>query len=98
MKATLCLVAAITLIPDFAQAIPLAPRSSSPRTVGLDIQRRWPADILDHDRRRLLKRAGTVSETLDNLETLYFANATLGTPGQPIRLPIDTGSSDLWVN
>lgn len=31
-------------------------------------------------------------------ETLYFANATLGTPAQSFRLHIDTGSSDLWVN
>jgi hypothetical protein len=31
-------------------------------------------------------------------ETLYFANATLGTPAQSQRLHLDTGSSDLWVN
>lgn len=35
---------------------------------------------------------------MDNLETLYFANASLGTPAQNFRLHIDTGSSDLWVN
>jgi hypothetical protein len=29
---------------------------------------------------------------------LYFVNATLGTPGQSLRLHLDTGSSDLWVN
>lgn len=32
------------------------------------------------------------------METLYFANASLGTPQQPLRLHIDTGSSDLWTN
>lgn len=31
-------------------------------------------------------------------ETLYFLNATIGTPPQGIRLHVDTGSSDLWVN
>lgn len=31
-------------------------------------------------------------------ETLYFANVTIGTPGQQLRLHIDTGSSDLWTN
>lgn len=31
-------------------------------------------------------------------ETLYFVNATLGTPPQALRLHLDTGSSDLWVN
>jgi hypothetical protein len=39
-----------------------------------------------------------VQQTLDNLETLYFANASLGTPQQTLRLHIDTGSSDLWAN
>ena len=29
---------------------------------------------------------------------MYFANATLGTPAQSLRLHLDTGSSDLWVN
>lgn len=39
-----------------------------------------------------------MKSTLDNEETLYFINATLGTPAQSLRLHIDTGSSDLWVN
>lgn len=64
--------------------------------MGLDIQRRHVADPLAHD--RLRRRKGTVSEKLDNLETLYYANGTLGTPAQSFRLHIDTGSSDLWVN
>jgi flagellar capping protein FliD len=36
--------------------------------------------------------------TLDNQATLYFANVTLGTPAQKLRLAIDTGSSDIWSN
>ncbi|KAK5663948.1 hypothetical protein OQA88_160 [Cercophora sp. LCS_1] len=31
-------------------------------------------------------------------ETLYFINGTIGTPPRSVRLHIDTGSSDLWVN
>ena len=31
-------------------------------------------------------------------QTLYFFNSTVGTPGQPVRMHLDTGSSDLWVN
>lgn len=49
-------------------------------------------------RDRLRRRADTVDATLDNEATLYFVNATIGTPAQPLRLHIDTGSSDLWVN
>jgi len=78
-----------------AAALTLAPRDN-PKVVGLDIQRRHVADPIAHD--QLRRRAGTVQQTLDNLETLYFANATLGTPEQSFRLHIDTGSSDLWVN
>ena len=48
-------------------------------------------------RDRLRKRA-PLQITLDNEATLYFANITLGTPGQPLRLDIDTGSSDIWAN
>lgn len=79
-------------------AISLAPRSlASPRVLGLDIQRR-NVSPLNHDRSRRRKRSGTVTQSLDNQETLYFANITLGTPGQSLRMHIDTGSSDLWVN
>ncbi|KAJ4982726.1 eukaryotic aspartyl protease [Stagonosporopsis vannaccii] len=78
-----------------AAALKLVPREN-PRVVGLDIQRRNVPDPVARD--QLRRRQSTVQQTLDNLETLYFANATLGTPEQSFRLHIDTGSSDLWVN
>ncbi|CAO2648271.1 Nn.00g075380.m01.CDS01 [Neocucurbitaria sp. VM-36] len=78
-----------------AAAVKLAPREN-PRVLGLDIQRRNVINPVEHD--RLRRRKDPVQQTLDNLETLYFANASLGTPAQTFRLHIDTGSSDLWVN
>ncbi|KAF2711187.1 acid protease [Pleomassaria siparia CBS 279.74] len=68
----------------------------NPRVLGLDIQRRSVVNPVARD--RLRRRQKTVQQTLDNLETLYFANASLGTPAQSLRLHIDTGSSDLWAN
>jgi hypothetical protein len=65
-------------------AISLAPRSSSPNVISLDIERN-AVNPLNHDKSRRRKRAGTVSETLENEETLYFANITLGTPAQSLR-------------
>jgi hypothetical protein len=79
-----------------AISLPVLTPSQNPRVIGLDIQRRYVPNPAEHD--QLRRRAGTVQQTLDNLETLYFANASLGTPAQNFRLHIDTGSSDLWVN
>ncbi|KAF2118956.1 aspartic peptidase domain-containing protein [Lophiotrema nucula] len=76
-------------------AFNLVPRDN-PKVFGLDIQRRHIANPVAHD--RLRRRQKTVQQTLDNLETLYFANTSLGTPEQSLRLHIDTGSSDLWAN
>ena len=67
--------------------------------IGVDIQRRHHVDALKHDGVRFAKRRGqTITEVLDNQETLYFANVTLGTPSQNLRMHIDTGSSDMWCN
>jgi len=70
-----------------------------PKVIALDTNRkRSSLSATQRDSLRLRKRAGTVQETLDNEDTLYFANVTLGTPGQTLRLDIDTGSSDIWTN
>ncbi|KAK2050811.1 eukaryotic aspartyl protease [Colletotrichum somersetense] len=69
---------------------------SAPKVVGLDLHR---ATIpYTRNRKDMLRKRGSVQATLSNLETLYFVNGSVGTPAQPMRLHLDTGSSDLWVN
>jgi hypothetical protein len=71
---------------------------SRPRVLGLELQRNKIQDPVANDRARMQRRDGLVEVAVDNLDTLYFLNATIGSPPQPIRLHLDTGSSDLWVN
>ncbi|KAI9671061.1 MAG: hypothetical protein M1831_005146 [Alyxoria varia] len=39
----------------------------------------------------------TVAAKLGNANYLYYANITVGTPGQLLQLQIDSGSSDVWM-
>ncbi|KAJ5972671.1 uncharacterized protein N7479_002589 [Penicillium vulpinum] len=71
-------------------------RRDNPAVVQMDIQRKDVPDPVARDQAR--RKRSTVSQALDNEETLYFCNVTLGTPKQGLRLVLDTGSSDLWCN
>ncbi|KAK4580385.1 hypothetical protein LTR86_000588 [Recurvomyces mirabilis] len=101
MRTTTAFALATAAAISGAKAINLLERrdGTAPRVVQHEIQRREVKNILQRDQARLRKRAsGTISVNLDNEETLYFMNVTIGTPAQDLRLHIDTGSSDLWVN
>ncbi|KUI63288.1 putative aspartic-type endopeptidase OPSB [Cytospora mali] len=95
MKCTTILALAATII-STAEGINLRKRTDgAPRVVGMETQRK---PVTNPHKRDQLRKRGTVTANLDNEETLYFINATLGTPAQSLRLHLDTGSSDLWVN
>ena len=97
MKASILAALAATIFTSSSDALQLAKRDN-PRVVGFPIQRRETSKIVVSS--ALRKRSQTVAQTLDNFEdgSLYFANATIGTPAQNFRFHLDTGSSDLWAN
>ncbi|KAI0408625.1 aspartic-type endopeptidase [Xylaria palmicola] len=91
------LVAGLAYLPaTHARNIPSTIGQSPPKVISLSTERRAVPNPVHRD--RLRRRAGSIEATLDNEETLYFVNATIGTPAQSVRLHLDTGSSDLWVN
>ena len=79
-----------------ADALAVSKRDN-PKVVGMSLQRRDTSKIIISS---ALRKRATVGQTLDNFEdgSLYFANATIGTPAQNFRFHLDTGSSDLWAN
>ncbi|KAK9380684.1 aspartic peptidase domain-containing protein [Kockiozyma suomiensis] len=88
----------------FALGLALLSTSCAAGTLQLDFSRAPSVGrgnpTLDrlYQKHRISKRAvaSTVGELLDNEFYLYFANVSVGTPGQHLRLQIDTGSSDIW--
>lgn len=81
--------------PSIPLAVAAASFATARNVVSIDIQR---APVSPEDLRlRRLARRQTIAEPLANNQNLYFANVTVGTPGQALSLQIDTGSSDVWM-
>ena len=96
MKNLVVTVLTAGLLASASAAIQLTERQL-PSVVGLDITRRAIQNPAERDALRR-RQSKTVTETLTNEATLYYANVSIGTPAQDLSLHIDTGSSDLWAN
>ncbi|KAK4041053.1 putative aspartic-type endopeptidase opsB [Parachaetomium inaequale] len=92
---TVSLLAVAATLAQTIHCLSIPKGNNGPRVLGLETQRRTPRNPVHRDK---LRKRGTFEVGLDNEETLYFINGTVGTPPRPVRLHIDTGSSDLWVN
>lgn len=89
-------------------------QDGSPRVLSLDVQRSIVHHVTPSGRlRRRSGTVNTTVDnmvhrpfsdtpqqalTQNEQETLYFVNISLGNPPQDVRVHLDTGSSDLWVN
>ncbi|AEO68924.1 uncharacterized protein THITE_2155501 [Thermothielavioides terrestris NRRL 8126] len=92
---TLLAIAASLSLSQPADGLSIGRRQEGLKVLGLETQRRAPRNPVHRDR---LRKRGELPIGLDNEETLYFINATVGTPATALRLHLDTGSSDMWVN
>ncbi|MCJ1356080.1 MAG: hypothetical protein MMC33_006074 [Icmadophila ericetorum] len=91
MPGALTLLAAIGASFSLLRAVVADPK---PNVVGFDFKKeKRQSSALE----KLQRRQKVVSADITNGDILYVINVTIGTPGQPFTLQLDTGSSDIWI-
>ena len=89
MPSTLSLLTAVSASFALLNAV-----VADPKVVGFDFKKeKRHLSALE----QLQRRQKVVAADITNEELLYIINVTVGTPGQPFTLQLDTGSSDIWI-
>lgn len=83
----------LSILSTLSAAAPLEKRAAKPIQLDFSVV----AKNSTADGPKSIYHRNAVNLPLENEYALYLADIEIGTPGQKIRIDVDTGSSDLWV-